>query len=62
MGYVQLGKHVFIGGEEIAHANEHGEVVAIVCDACNEVVEYIEGFEMVMVNGSWECKKCSVIN
>ena len=62
MGYVQIGKHVFMGGEEVAHADEHGIVSAIICDCCNEVIEYGVGFEMTYVNGSWQCKQCAVVN
>lgn len=62
MGFLQIGNKVIVGGQVVAEATEQGEVTALLCDLCNEMIEYTEGFEMTSVNGSWQCKKCSAVN
>ena len=51
-----------VGGEIVGEANEKGEVTALICDMCNEPIAYTDGFEMTVVNGSWQCVKCKAVN
>ena len=61
MGYVQIGKHVFVDGEVIATASPNGQFVeALLCDMCNEVKTYADGF--TFSEGRWECSKCKAMN
>ena len=60
MGYVQIGKHVISGGEVIAEADEAGDVTALLCDLCNEMIDLGVGF--TFSKGSWQCGKCKAVN
>ena len=61
MGYVQIGKHVLVNGEVIATASPSGQFVeALLCDLCNEIKNYADGF--TFENGHWECSSCKAIN
>lgn len=62
MGFLQIGTKVMVGGEVVAEATEQGEVTALICDMCNEPIAYTDGFEMTVVNGSWQCAKCKAVN
>lgn len=60
MGYVQIGKHVLVNGEVIATATGDGFVEALLCDMCNEIKAYADGF--TFSEGRWECSKCKAMN
>jgi len=60
MGYVQIGNQVLVGGEVVAQATEAGEVTALLCDLCNEIVDLNDGF--TFSKGSWQCGKCKAVN
>ena len=61
MGYIQIGKHIMVNGEVIATATADGKFVeSIVCDACNEVKPYADGF--TFADERWTCSKCQAVN
>ena len=51
MGFLQIGNKVIVGGKVVGEATEQGEVTAMVCDMCNEMIPYTEGFEMAAIHG-----------
>jgi len=60
MGYVQIGNQVMVDGQVVAEANEAGDVTALLCDLCNEIVNINSGF--TFIQNSWQCGKCKAIN
>ena len=62
MGFVQIGTKVLVGGEIVAEADDQGIVTAMLCDLCNEMIPYdlVDGSRII--NGSWQCAKCSAVN
>lgn len=62
MGYVQIGNKVIVGGELVAEADESGMVTAMLCDLCNEMIPYEDVDGSRIINGAWQCAKCSAVN